>query len=545
MTVDNLERVISKGAKDLKTTQRKVEKILKAMPDGMGKSQLGEQIARSFAAFQDCLAKGGRGWEKHKAKVYRLEKEIVPFLEENAMMRAELSCETLITSCALVHEYPILSALILRPRRLCIFHTPECVDIARRVEDEVNGALTPTRIERISVGESESRKLYEEIVRILYQPRTGMGRVVFDATPSCQPFTSILSAYPMAHGLPVTYLRSQRINIKGRCLEIPFSQRLQVLENPLEHFGDTGMAMLERQFNSHLYEAALKDCQELQKAVKDLGRAKFLELLEELFEVYRDWDLFRHSVCFSDPGLSKKISSSGSWKRAAEKDDFPEKPLSVRLRKIAEEFRRFNLERCLPEGWEVNLAFLEDMDEKWINRKNIADEYRLVDTFVNALRRGSAKQGKYDDAVGRLYRCLEMCATLRLKKYGLEEPDRPDYKKFAENNGLKKTDIRDAFRAKGKGLPTLLALDDQMTLLELLGDPVARIYKDMKDSKPIDNNVMYRRNYSILAHGTLPLTEEDWVFFRNKVRAVISETIGLERFDELLKSARHGEIKIS
>jgi len=131
--------------------------------------------------------------------------------------------------------------------------------------------------------------------------------------------------------------------------------------------------------------------------------------------------------------------------------------------------------------------------------------YELVeDLLLNAERRAS--QGRYDDAVARLYRALEMLAQARLRlAYGIDTSalqtiDLP-------------VDIRPIYnsRQEGPGGTTQLALKDAYELLALLAtvgpEPVGNAYVE-KRGHLLD--FLAVRNRSLYAHGFTPVTEAQY-----------------------------------
>ena len=72
----------------------------------------------------------------------------------------------------------------------------------------------------------------------------------------------------------------------------------------------------------------------------------------------------------------------------------------------------------------------------------------------------------------------------------------------------------------------------------------ARIYEDMNEGKDESDSLRDMRNRSTPAHGTNPVPEELWPEFRGKTEAIIKDTIGGDRFGELLSMAMHGEIHV-
>ncbi|WP_411872054.1 TIGR02710 family CRISPR-associated CARF protein [Vulcanococcus limneticus] len=128
----------------------------------------------------------------------------------------------------------------------------------------------------------------------------------------------------------------------------------------------------------------------------------------------------------------------------------------------------------------------------------------IEDLLLNAERR--AQQDRYDDAVGRLYRALELTAQLLL---------------VLDHDGIRTADVdlallppslQDRYAAKrterqGK-LRLQLALHDSFELLAELGHPVGLQWRERK-SALID--ALQVRNNSLFAHGFRPVTYTDWL----------------------------------
>lgn len=122
---------------------------------------------------------------------------------------------------------------------------------------------------------------------------------------------------------------------------------------------------------------------------------------------------------------------------------------------------------------------------------------KVEDLLLNAERR--ATQCRYDDAVARLYRAIEMLAQVRLEKLGINTSnvdlskikDRDlagELEKTKDDNGKVKIGLAKAWE--------LLSTEDN--------GPLPAHYKSCK-GKIID--FLKHRNNSILAHGTEPISE--------------------------------------
>lgn len=118
----------------------------------------------------------------------------------------------------------------------------------------------------------------------------------------------------------------------------------------------------------------------------------------------------------------------------------------------------------------------------------------VFDLVRNAERR--AARGRYDDAVARLYRALEMLAQIRLKQ---REPslDSSDLKL-----DLLPENVRQAY-ANRQGKIKLGLLEDY-DLLNALEDPLGKSFASERGKILA---TIEKRNASILAHGTQPCNE--------------------------------------
>ncbi len=451
---------------------------------------------------------------------FALEKRYVPWIPGNKSISQKLNCENMIMTVGFQKEPIILSILCMEPKKVILLHTDGSRQTARDVEDDPDIKNMGIEIIPLLITEYDASENYRVI------KEQALARVSDDEVTVIDP-TAGRKVMIASLALVAFYMRLKMVYVHGVEQDgviFPFTERLQFIENPFDFFGDTELGLVEEQFNCHLYEAAYSMCQQLQKKVLDLATRSKVAMIQELIQVYLDWDAFLHSSMPKNKRLDPLLSQ--------------------RLENIMDDFRKMGLGKCLPDNVDANLEFLRILDKTWRNKKNIVDEFRLVDIFASALRR--AKQKKYDDAVGRLYRCLEMCSTIKLMGLGLKDTAKPDYSMFSSR--LKKTPkwLEDEYeKRKHRQLPLeRLALDNQMTLLDIAGENIANIYESMKKQERGFESLMEIRNRSILAHGTNPVPEERWPDFKRKAEVIIEKTIGKERFQELLAMAMHNELHI-
>ena len=125
---------------------------------------------------------------------------------------------------------------------------------------------------------------------------------------------------------------------------------------------------------------------------------------------------------------------------------------------------------------------------------------RAVDLWNSAEKRGA--EGRFDDAIARLYRLMEYIAQVQL---------------FNRHKGLKTSDLdvqllpeslRPRYRQKaGRSEKIELPLYDSYALLKDLDDDLGHLFADECGGKGDYKKVLGLRNQSILAHGFGPVSQ--------------------------------------
>lgn len=159
----------------------------------------------------------------------------------------------------------------------------------------------------------------------------------------------------------------------------------------------------------------------------------------------------------------------------------------------------------------------EDIDEDYTAAAKIkGNSYEIVeDLLLNAKRR--VIQERYDDAVARLYRALELLAQVRLRKAYQIKTGNVETEKLPES-------LRESYEKRFPGGKEIkLALKESYELLEAFSDdPLGKLYQQHT------NNIMDKlkiRNQSILAHGFTPITAEKYQEFSDVVVPFIEKGI--------------------
>lgn len=126
----------------------------------------------------------------------------------------------------------------------------------------------------------------------------------------------------------------------------------------------------------------------------------------------------------------------------------------------------------------------------------------LRDLLANAER--CAKCGRFDDAVGRLYRVCEAAAQFRLKEIGLSDSSdgKVVFDRIPES-------LRAEFEHRQEDAVVRMGLQDDYAILGAVDDPLGRTFVELglndREESPLND-----RNSSILAHGQSPLSEKGY-----------------------------------
>lgn len=282
-------------------------------------------------------------------------------------------------------------------------------------------------------------------------------------------------------------------------------------------------------FNKYQFTAAKSNFKSASEKLEDEHLRELANLYVDLVELYDVWDKFDNKInkktlnSYLENQILKKINDSENIKNTIEK----ESPKFLSQLEDNIEFLKLKISRK---------GLIEENDVK----------YYLPDLLNNASRR--IEEGKYDDAVARLYRATELIAQTGLANEGFIELSRlRDHKIFRipleaiENCDNKEAveyikGLDDYWYAK-KGV-VKLALSKSFEFLGYLGCQYAKDY--LEDNKLKD--MVSKRNDSLLAHGLNPISKDDAV---NLFEGVLKYAIGvfpeIEKYMEMAKFPKFKE----
>ena len=278
----------------------------------------------------------------------------------------------------------------------------------------------------------------------------------------------------------------------------------KVVEQPLyDAYDKIYFENVKRDFNTYRFDSALDSLKEI---VIRNGKPDF----ENIINGYKKWDLMEWDDAYD---LLKNIN--------------PDKFLSERFR---------NNKQFL--GTLVSLKNRTNPEKKRERDtiRNPKEPYIMIlaDLLNNAHRR--INEGKYDDAVSRLYRATELISQIMLFEKGIDEiNDRiyfSDIEKHVKNpSDLLKYEERIDKQDTG-GLRKDMGVRAKFQLLKDMGDERGwKRYSTLRSD-------MEKRNQSILAHGLRPVGYETAKVFQESVVEFSYDIFGREKMEDLIEKSK-------
>ncbi|NLM44913.1 MAG: TIGR02710 family CRISPR-associated protein [Clostridiales bacterium] len=302
-------------------------------------------------------------------------------------------CEHLILTLGTSYEPVVFSILGLKPKNVLILYTPES---RNKLDDVIYFTnLKPSQYEAEEVDSTNILILYEKIKN--YYERYGKPQNTYvDFTGGTKAMSVGCGMAAALIGSKVVYIASKYLN-EYRKPE-PGTERICVIDNPYEVFGDIRRKEAVSLFNKMDYNTAYYVFSELSDTVPG---TKEYEALKYLSLAYDQWDSLN---------IFQALENLKQCKRSAEKECIMNKNhLLAKHLEILEKQIKY-------------LEKLNNVDLKNTNKnkrllfKNI--EYLIFMLYQNALRR--EQQGKYEMASLLLYRILEMMSQSRLWERGID-----------------------------------------------------------------------------------------------------------------------------
>ncbi|MEM0111915.1 MAG: TIGR02710 family CRISPR-associated CARF protein [Nitrososphaerota archaeon] len=234
-------------------------------------------------------------------------------------------------------------------------------------------------------------------------------------------------------------------------------------------------------FNRNQFPATITILQQIKETIKDSDIIDRIMPLLDLAKAYEQWDKFYHEKAYK---IIKRIK--------------------------------------IPE-LSGNKQFLGTLISNLEKTDGEPEPYYIADLINNAERR--SEESKYDDAVARLYRTIELIAQYKLRKnYGINTSN-VDVKKIPK-------ELLQEWGIPQDQKTIKLGLNNSYELLNALGDALGRQYQNDKKLK----DLLSKRNTSILAHGQTPIAKQTYIQLHKKTLEYANATV--RNLEQLIKNSK-------
>lgn len=323
---------------------------------------------------------------------------------------------------------------------------------------------------------------------------------IVDYTCGTKSMSVAIALATVKEGYEFSYVGGEDRTKDGLGIVVDGSEVVRAGINPWSLFAVDEKRLVIKYFNRYQYIAAKGIC-EMLLAKKELekGLEQYFKIVSQLCTIYDQWDKFQHSeaIRLFKPTI-EQLTSYASFNPQAKNQQLLANVQSNfdRLKQIGEDTKQFKKpSRSL-----------------------------IIDLVANAERR--AGENKYDDAVARLYRALEMVAQCAITEPPINASSASDFPADKLPESLKEEYIKQYSR-DGKiklGLEALFKV-----LIET--DPPHPHAKVFWAYHNLLRNVQSARNQSILAHGITPVKAETY----ETLRTTLCDRMGLGDLIEFAK----------
>jgi CRISPR-associated protein (TIGR02710 family) len=293
-------------------------------------------------------------------------------------------------------------------------------------------------------------------------------QVVVDMTGGTKCMTAALAILASRWPCLFSYVGGKERSNDGVGIVVSGSEIVFPAQNPWDALGHQAVDDFVVLFDQHAYLAAANVAAATMRRVSRPDRKRELASLENLARAIDAWDRFDHK---GSRDLLGSVRRSKNDLSAA---------LGPRVGDVA------------LEGVDRLGAHLEQL-----KKAQAPSRHHVLDLLANAKRRKD--EGRFDDAVARLYRAIEAIAQVALKeRHALESTKKVPLEKVPER-------LMSSWNIRANDGAVDLGLQDAYVLLAALGDPIGKSFQDAGLGEK--KSALVARNLSILAHGFERVTE--------------------------------------
>lgn len=380
----------------------------------------------------------------------------------------------------------IVSLKEYRPEFVCFFASEQSVEKIWEIKNSLDFSVTDRKV--LLADPQNLTECYRKSLECVERVREAgfcKEEVLVDFTGGTKPMSGMLLVVGLAEGYNFVYVGGTQREKNNLGVVKTGTEVIVKGPNPWHLYAVEQRKKLCLYFNRYQFTA----CQEiileaLAHCQKGSAEEELFRGLKNVVEGYLEWDRFKHDK-------ARECLKQG----ASLLDIFARLTNNMKILSFLANLHD-------------NLNYLNDFASQTKGYQELS-RCHILDLLANARRRYS--EGKYDDAVARLYRSLEMTAQWKLKSaYNINTSQVSPEQVPAS--------IREQYIIKyGKGDYLQIPLAASFGLLYALGDPMGEVFT--RQQKEIDK-ILYARNHSILAHGTEPVGKDLYVKFAPTVTGI-------------------------
>lgn len=369
----------------------------------------------------------------------------------------------------------------LRPERVGIISSQEVLEaiVLRCARLKRTGVKFTYHLVDSPMEISDAFGRFERLLSELEAMGYGREEVLLDATGGTTPMRLGAALAAMTRGVSMVHQRVPQRYVEGNWVR-DAAQEVEIapMENPLEATGLLREGQAIELFNRRDYAAAALVFGDIAGKVSGAERGHYYRGLLLLAEGYAAWDVADYGVALERLREAREELGVG----------FSEPALAERA-------------EALGARISMHLPFLGRVRGR-LSVENVAD-------MLENARRRIVDQGRYDDGVARLYRCVEMYHQWRLRELYSISTGQVDWKRVGE-------EAKERFlEVTGRSEPP-----------EVLDLTRARALDAVLSGEPLGDDAVLRdllrqRNHSILAHGLEPIGKESARRFLEYVDAMV------------------------
>ncbi len=404
----------------------------------------------------------------------------------------------LILPVGLSPEPLILSIYVLQPERVYFL----CTKASEKHLDRIvrDSGLRISQVDKDSVDETNVAEIYQK-VKAIYEKWGQPERIAVDISGGKKSMIGACALAASFIGARIFYVDNTKYIQELRKPE-PGSERLAMLENPYDVFGDLKFARARDLYAELDFSGAERLLLELRDQT---STPEAYEAIVLLCQAYAAWDDLRVDQAYR--ALLQAQQTVEKYRRSA-----PNTPLNGQLPRM---------------GLQVDLLARLDQALR-LDMKDNPQQLQLLKTpslyqpLIGSLKAGALRQerrGKRDVAALLWYRLIELLSQRRLAQYNLIT-SRPDYARAGLDAAslLQKyekvyTDADSSKKSRPVELPKEkegISLLNGYMLLKALDDAfVAHLHMGKVRAS------IAARNNGIFAHGFRPITQPDYETFKS------------------------------